>query len=178
MSQYWAGYHGLALVLDTNEFTLFLNNYRKLHTDDTTRALDEQTNDGENPLLDCTIREYPFQPCVGDKEFYVVNVLTEDNDGMCFIPCHRPDGSTNEAVLDENGKYVQSVIVENLRSQDSFVFFTDEDMTSGSYLDGKTKRYDSFQDVLTEFQNKMKDYLPEDFNWDSHIGDFSYACFA
>ena len=132
----------------------------------------------ENPLLDCTIREYPFQPCVGDKEFYVVNVLTEDNDGMRFVPCHRPDGSTNEAVLDENGKYVQSVIVENLRSQDSFVFFTDEDMTSGSYLDGKTKRYDSFQDVLTEFQNKMKDYLPEDFNWDSHIGDFSYACFA
>lgn len=154
MSQYWAGYHGLALVLDTNEFQIFLNNYRKLHTDDTTRALDEQTDDGENPLLDCTIREYPFQPCVGDKEFYVVNVLTDDNDGM------------------------RSVIVENLRNQDSFVFFTDEDMTSGSYLDGKTKQYHSFQDVLTEFQNKMKDYLPEDFNWDSHIGDFSYACYA
>ena len=31
---------------------------------------------------------------------------------------------------------------------------------------------------VSEFKNKLEAFLPEDFDWDAHIGIYSYACYA
>lgn len=179
MSSYWAGYHGLALVLSGEEFQAFTDAYCKAHpTDETARILKGGAD--ENGY---SIRELPFRASeekseFWKSEFYVTDVLTDSCEGMSLIPIHYPDGVTNTYERDEDGKLVRSVHVENLHGKNCYAFFADHEVTSGSYFDRKEDRYETYEDLLREFQGKLKAYLPEDFDWDAHIGDFSYACFA
>lgn len=108
----------------------------------------------------------------------MTDVLTDSCEGMSLIPIHYPDGVTNTYELDEDGRLVRSIHVENLHGKDCYAFFADHEVTSGPYFDRKEERYETYEDLLREFQGKLKTYLPEDFDWDAHIGDFSYACFA
>ena len=40
------------------------------------------------------------------------------------------------------------------------------------------KPYDSYEDFVDEFRRKMGQYLPEDFDWDAHIGRFNYSAYC
>lgn len=51
-------------------------------------------------------------------------------------------------------------------------------MIGPSVFMGKGHTYHSYEEIREEFQLKLKAYLPKDFDWDSHIGVFSYASYA
>nr|WP_317439871.1 hypothetical protein [uncultured Enterocloster sp.] len=40
------------------------------------------------------------------------------------------------------------------------------------------KPYASYEALRQEFKDKLERYLPDDFDWDAHIGRFRYAAYA
>ncbi len=40
------------------------------------------------------------------------------------------------------------------------------------------KPYASYQDFVQEFRDKVGSYLPEDFDWNVHLGYLSYAAWG
>ena len=38
--------------------------------------------------------------------------------------------------------------------------------------------YKSTEEIVKEFNEKLAAYIPDDFDWESHIGFFQYAAFA
>ena len=59
---------------------------------------------------------------------------------------------------------------------ESYMFFSDRVLDSP--LAVERRPYNSYGEFKQEFKDKMAAYLPDDFNWDAHIGRFSYACFG
>ncbi|MBQ6857620.1 MAG: hypothetical protein IJO13_11025 [Lachnospiraceae bacterium] len=63
-----------------------------------------------------------------------------------------------------------------MRDKNLYVVFSDKDMMSVESFE--KKRYDSYEELVQEFKDKLQNYLPDDFEWDIHIGNFSYAAYA
>lgn len=40
------------------------------------------------------------------------------------------------------------------------------------------KPYASYQNFIQEFKDKVGGYLQEDFNWNAHLGNLTYAAYA
>ena len=166
MSQYWGAYHGVALVLTEPEFETFLDNYEKSYSN-----------------IKDTIEETSLQECLfhngknPEKTFDITPVSTDDCSGMILFPFINKNGNVNERIFDEKNTLIQDIIYHDLRAENCYAIFSDKDFTSGRVFNPKY-RYNSYDELLEEFQNKLKAYLPADFDWNSHIGDFSYACFA
>lgn len=156
MSSYWAGYYGVALVLTDEEFDDFCEKYKSI------KLIDDDTfNDALN---ENGVRDYNFIKSDKNGVFDIIDVCTEDCDGMCLIPYFH-EGK-------ENKHHANTA----LRLNSCYVVFSDKSMDS---LSAFTKRpYESYEDLVQEFKNKLECYLPEDFNWDEHIGRFSYAAYA
>lgn len=79
-------------------------------------------------------------------------------------------------VDEEKSKNPEFVDWIDLRSETSYMVFCDRD------LDGPMsfvkKPYDSYEDFVDEFRRKMGQYLPEDFDWDAHIGRINYSAYC
>lgn len=156
MSQYWSGYHGTALVLREDEFLDFLNCYIKQRNIDLTpEEIDDELNDfvfhSSNVLF---------------LEFQFVRISPDTCDGMVLSPFYQSCSD------------VESVTPIDLRGETLYVLFSEKNMSSASVFRGKEYRYESYDELLSEFKAKLEGYLHGGFDWNSHVGDFRYAAFA
>lgn len=114
-----------------------------------------------------------------EKRFGIVRIPDDDiYDGMRFMP-YRVNGKFNVPYVivgEEKSKNPEFVDWIDLRSETSYMVFCDRD------LDGPMsfvrRPYDSYEDFVDEFRRKMGQYLPEDFDWDAHIGRFNYSAYC
>lgn len=178
MSSYWKGYYGTGLVLSQTEYDAFIAQYlqsnRLSHTE-----FDDALEDG----LLC---EYAFIKSKyshdtethmivqeQDKIFYIAEILTDNCDGMCLTP-YRVHGKPNLPLV--NGKPSKDYRAKDLRFENCYVIFSDQDVDGPSAFEHPV--YASYDEFVQEFKDKLEAYLPPDFDWDEHIGRFSYACYA
>lgn len=162
MSSYWAGYWGSALVLTEAEFCDFVKHYAKIHH---IENIEEKLKEAR------VVREYEWKKSLGDGTFEILDVLSHENDGMTFWPFMKKN---------KDGKYEPNVgphLVYNvMRSENCYVIFSDKNLDDvRSFFE---MRYPSYEVFKQEFKDKMEAYLPKDFDWDAHLGNFSYAAYA
>ena len=168
MSSYWAVYSGVGLVLREPEYRVFLAAYAKAHKLSET-FFDEYCED-------VSINEYEFiraKALVTNMElkpFWVTEITTDTCEGMYFKPFVY-NGKPN--TFEERGL---NIIDYRWSDKDCYVFFSDKNMEGyNAFLE---KPYASYGDFVQEFKDKLAAYLPDDFEWDEHLGNFSYACYA
>lgn len=156
---YWAAYHGQGLVLSEQEFHAFLKNYEeKCRNND---LLDEI---GKYKAGDIGLNAINFVTGAGRK-FSIFPVEDGDMEGFRLTP-YRVDGKPN----------IDWDINESIPFNNVYV------VTADKAIDGmdcfEKKAYESYEQFVEEFKDKMDGCLPAGFDWDSHIGIYSYACFA
>lgn len=174
MSSYWAGYYGTALVLNENEFEDFLNKYTEIrHPETFTRPYIDQL------FEDCPIGEYDFiksrvpeTPAALADCFNITPVLHEETDGPWFAPFIRPNGDWN---LIDGIKYTD-IETDITRGENRYVIFSDCNLDSPR--NWVKPAYPTYDSLVQEFKDKLQKYLPDDFDWNAHIGRFSYAAYA
>lgn len=169
MSSYWCGYYGTALVLKADEYEAFLNRYAKENNINPEELNDELDTYG--------VREYQFKKSSRKNEsleeenvFSIIDILEDDCDGMRLFPFF-VNGKEN---TEENFGY--DIVMHELQHYNLYVVFSDKNFHSPNVF--KKPAYTSYNALLNEFKDKMKTYLPNDFDWDQHIGSFSYAAYA
>ena len=193
MSEWNAGYYGSGLRLNEEEFTRFFERYLALNPKEPKMAMEYfvsiATYDPEEAfeltaeaVQDCGYipsnlagTEIAMDP-ESEKRFGIVRIQNDDiYDGMRFMP-YRVNSKFNVPYItagEEKSKNPEFVDWIDLRSETSYMVFSDRD------LDGPMsfvrKPYDSYEDFVDEFRRKMGQYLPEDFDWDAHIGRFNYS---
>lgn len=196
MSEWNAGYYGSGLRLNEEEFMSFFKRYLALNPKELKMAIEyfapEATCDQEEAFeltaeadQDCGYvpsnlagTEIAMDP-ESEKRFGIVRIPDDDiYDGMRFMP-YRVNGKFNVPYVivgEEKSKNPEFVDWIDLRSETSYMVFCDRD------LDGPMsfvrRPYDSYEDFVDEFRRKMGQYLPEDFDWDAHIGRFNYSAYC
>lgn len=165
MSSYWAAYYGDALVMSKKEFDSFLEHYAGMYGLDANEMFEEES-----------VNEYGFICSKNaDRTFEITEVSTDSCEGMYFIPFMH-EGTVNKTKFADNGDIIQAIETRNLHGRDSYVVYADKNRFYG---DGVfSSPYASYQEMKQEFMDKLEKYLPEDFDWDAHIGAFSYAQYA
>ena len=58
----------------------------------------------------------------------------------------------------------------------SIVLFAKQNRLSGKAFENPP--YRSYDELVGEFKGFLQEYLPDDFDWDNHVGVFRYACYA
>lgn len=196
MSEWNAGYYGSGLKLNEEEFMSFFKRYLALNPKELKMAIEYfapgATCDQEEAFeltaeadQDCGYvpsnlagTEIAMDP-ESEKRFGIVRIPDDDiYDGMRFMP-YRVNGKFNVPYVivgEEKSKNPEFVDWIDLRSETSYMVFCDRD------LDGPMsfvrRPYDSYEDFVDEFRRKMGQYLPEDFDWDAHIGRFNYSAYC
>lgn len=176
MSSYWSAYYGAALVLNENEFDDFLNRYVKrknIKREEFDAGLEDTVIDefqwlrSDAKVEDTTI----FEENANDynKCFEITFICKDTCDGMYLIP-FRYKGRPNTT------EYQERVHAFSTRDDNLYVIFSDKDLCSPTCFEEKP--YPSYEAFVQEFKDKMEKYLPEDFDWDEHLGNFSYAAYA
>lgn len=155
---HWAGYYGQGMALTKKEFETFLENYKSGCTDEESlRQLKAVEKEEE------WIEDVKFMSESG-KEHYVTYVDDGNTEGFRLIP-YRMKGIVNKdweaADMPQNNVYV---------------FPSDKAVDGMTCFDEKV--YGSYDEFVQEFKDKLGAYLPGDFDWDAHIGIYTYACFG
>ena len=196
MSEWNAGYYGSGLRLNEEEFMSFFKRYLALNPKEPKMAIEYfapgATCDQEEAfeLTAEADQECGYVPSnlagtgiamdpESEKRFGIARIPDDDiYDGMRFMP-YRVNGKFNVPYVivdEEKSKNPEFVDWIDLRSETSYMVFCDRD------LDGPMsfvkKPYDSYEDFVDEFRRKMGQYLPEDFDWDAHIGRFNYSAYC
>lgn len=180
MSGYYVGYHGSALVLREDEYDEMIETYQKKIV---SRLKEPLREDFQNLVIDqdCLLSEYPFirssylecdpNEILEDEDeanarvFDIINISAEEFDGMLLIPyCN--DGKLH---LEHDTEI-------SFHGEDVYVIFSDIQLDSP--LTFISKPYESYDSFVDEMKGKLACYLPSDFDWDTHIGSFSYCCFV
>lgn len=162
MSSYWAGYSGVGLVLREPEYVRFLKEYSKKHSLSET-FFDEYCKEQ-------SINEHGFVRTNGEKNFFVTEISTDCCEGMYFKPFIY-NGEPN--TYDKRGL---NIIDYRWSDENCYVFFSDKNMEGyNAFIEKPYASYDAF---VQEFKDKLSGYLPDDFEWDEHLGNFAYACYA
>lgn len=164
MSSFWAAYYGDALVLTEKEFDDFCEKYAQVN------KLEKED------MFEDSIRGYNFKKGNDPEEtFTIVDILSDYADGKYFVPFFT-EGIPNEAVYDEDDKLIKRAVVSSWREHDCYAIFAEHNRYSGrAFL---MPPYSSYKEFVQEFKDKLEKYLPEDFDWDGHLGCFSYAAYA
>lgn len=156
---YWAGYGGQGLALDPSEFFGFLDNYAKNCKDKKTLKMIRLLKKAE-----IDVSEVTFLSSSG-KEFSFFCADEGCCEGFRLVP-YRMGGKKNDK-WDAN---------ESIPSNDVYVLDPDIPIDGMDCFDKKA--YDSYEEFVMEFKDKVGACLPAGFNWDAHIGVYSYACYA
>lgn len=186
MSSYWAGYHGSGLVLSQAEMDAFLKEYKK-------------KNPSQADSLDEAVEDYPFEeinficaPYAGTitenvqencpssflgQTFCFEKISDDCCEGPMFVPFFRSDGRMNRHECREDGTYEGiSMQTPDLENGALYVLFSHKDLDSvNAFFE---RPYASYNDFVKEFVDQLGAYLPEDFDWNAHLGNLSYACYA
>lgn len=175
MSSFYEAYYGSALVLDQDEFDELIDTYQNKII----RRLKQSLIDDFDGLVldeDGLLSEYPFIKSKFQDEdpntileeesnsqiFDIIEISSDNCDGMFLIPYYN-NGKLNWEP--NSGKSFHGKTV--------YVIFSDNQLDSP--LTFLAKPYESYDDFINEFKDKLANYLPSDFDWDAHVGSFSYS---
>ena len=182
MSQYYAPTYGTALVLSEKEYFSFLKQYKKI-----CKPIMDKEDENDLGLAimeeDCSLEECFFAKSEVIKEkikenlpfpktelnspnllfFNIQHVSTDESDGMGLYPMKKY-------------KKDDSKEFKNLRSEDCYAIWSDKSTSLNSVLNNQT--YKSKDEIINEYKTKLQAYLPDDFDWEEHIGSFSFCTFA
>lgn len=163
MSSYWAGGHGVALMLTMEEAKKIVKRHMNhFPNDDVTEFLEKNG-------IECNFEEFEFTNIRGENPFKMTYISTDYCDGMCFIPFRLFDGSDNIGECKRDAIYFW-------RTKDTVAIFADHNMECmEAILDPP---YKSYEDLLNEFKGKLEGLVPDDFNWYDRIGSLSFAAYA
>ena len=181
MSGYWSAASGTALILHKEEVSDFftrylLETYRKNGvTDEDLDFINSTISDygSDFHFLRSTYRQSlledfrSLESCVDERTaaehtkelFDCVEYCEEECSGGVLYPFKKP----------ASGKFVD---VED----GSCIIYTDKSTRPQDLLgnDG----YKSTEEIVKEFKEKLAAYVPDNFDWESHIGFFQCAVFA
>lgn len=181
MLEYWSATSGTALIISKEEvrdfFTRYLlETYRK-----------DGVTDEDIDFINSTISDYgddfyflrsayrqslledfhSMESCVDERTaaehtkelFNCVEYCEEECSGGMLYPFKKP----------ASGKFMD---VED----GSYIIYTDKSTRPQDLLgdDG----YKSIEEIVKEFKEKLAAYVPDNFDWESHIGFFQCATFA
>ena len=184
MSSYWAGYAGLTLMLEKEEITDFFKRYlAKTFYKDSDDIPVEKLQDliseysapeigfvkskcvNENPFttLEESVVDVNFDKSNTEKLFTIMPWDEDQYDGALFIPMEK------DKRCDEDDCFT-------FRESDAIFVWADKSIIPWEILNGSS--YKSTDDIINEFKDKLSAYLPDDFNWKTHIGFIEYAAFA
>lgn len=152
MSSYWAGYAGIGMMISEDEMKGFVSRYKKLLGD-------------TQPDLDLS-NPNDFWYYLSNNEGVII--LSNDvAEGFLFYP-YMLKGKPNTEYEDT---------APCLGREKVYIFPADFDNNSVGALFIPGRRYNSFEDMVSEFKRKYQMFFPEDFDWKSHIGQYQYACY-
>lgn len=153
MYGYYEPYQATGCVLSGKEFAYFLQKYTAKHP---------ECDITEDTLNEIYLNEYDFERSDDAGFFEVADIGSGETDGMYLCPF----------ALEKDPKYR----LIDLRGTDQYVVFSDYDPSTLEFIE--KPRYHSYADILNEFKGKLKEYLPEDFSWDKHIGRIFYTVYS
>lgn len=180
MSSYWSAISGTVLVLNKKEVEDFFKKYVSINfkngkePNDDMRELKEMIDENgyeETPFFRSSCREqlilsFPTLKSCMDADFGEIekNIFT----AMLYDEDEYSGGMMYKFNC-ENGNFAG---VDSGR----LLFFADKSTRPQDILTDKS--YKSTEEIVDEFKDKLSAYLPEDFDWDSHIGFFQCAAYA
>lgn len=193
MSSYWSAMTGTGLLLSAKEYENLMLKYLQLNFDP--NADKAMINDymetcsditgNESPLISASCYEtmkgfYPtfesffetIEKNTDDPASITKNLIyfnrynTDEYSGGIFYPI---DTSDHEEF---NGKKIPYHDVED----DSEILYTKFSTLPMDLLENK--HYTSMNDIVNEFKDSVGAYLPDNFDWEKHIGYFMCAAYA
>lgn len=178
MSQYFSAVSGMAVVFSPKEVTEFLTRYLL-----ETYKKDGVTDDDVNYITDCVsdsfylirskyrfdfIKEFPsIEKCMDDN-------IIEKHKNKLFKCIEYNENSCSGGILYPLSRFVCEQFVDV--NDGSYVIYTDKS-TRPQDLFAKDG-YKTIDEIVEEFKEKLAAYVPDDFDWESHIGFFQCAAFA
>lgn len=185
MSSYWAGYAGTALVLSNDEFQAMMKAYREKNPKDmelleAEHGYDYNTDYDRAELLRSAFHGKYTRANLKPEENtdkYTSPVMINDSccDGATLTPFYI-NGKKNVTEYNQQHEPTQFQQYTIFPDETVWAFFSDKAMNGVDAFDEKP--YASYQDFVQEFKDKLQTYLPHHFDWDNHIGYFTYACYA
>lgn len=195
MPSYWSAMMGTALILSPAEYDNMLLNYLQTtfkphanlkdasHYMDSCEELSDEVPVIKASCLDAIKPLYPtmdaFLEKLQDAAYHpnddtsiAKNLIhfnrynTDEYSGGVFYPI---DTSANE---EYNGQRMPYFDV----ADDSEVMYTNFSTLPIDLL--KAKHYTSIDDIVNEFKDAIGTYLPNDFDWEKHVGVFMCAAYA
>ena len=195
MSSYWSAVTGTALILSPAEYNNMLLNYLQTtfkpyaNINDANHYMSscEELSD-EVPVIKASCRDAikPLYPTMdafleklqddayhsNDDTSIIKNLVhfsrynTDEYSGGIFYPI---DTSANEEFDGYKMPYFDV-------ADDSEIMYTRFSTLSIDLL--KAKHYTSNDDIVNEFKDAIGAYLPDDFDWEKHVGVFMCAAYA
>ena len=149
---------GIGCVLSTKEFKNFIKRYYERHPD---------LSENEIKTLNLSITESTF----GERSF-------KRSDGHGFFTFKEIDPEYNDEIklfpLKQKNKCNQSYI--NLQKKKHYAILWDmhPNLNISELLNVSFDKNDIKQ-IQEDFKGALRDYLPEKFRWNKHIGIYSYT---
>lgn len=187
MSSYWAGYSGAGLVLKENEFAAFLEKYKEKNPS-MAESLKEALENEELGEYWFLKSKHAGEAVGGLQDMNDENIgkamifceLSDDCiDGLTFWPFYRPDGRMNVMEEKPDDEWEDQEMHHPMWESGEckcYVIWSEKDFTSPRVFERPA--YGSYGEFVQEFKDSMEAYLPEDFDWNAHLGYMSYACYA
>lgn len=166
MSQYYAGYEVLGLLLIDGEIDAFKRAYIEKNLAHYRREQGRTREDMEEIAEEwITTNETLYvdeETHTGELELIYVSV--DQCDGMILYPASRYN---KEPQYDGKGYRAHNCLIIAAEYQPSTI----QQLAGDPF-------YKDYDELLAEFKNKLQEILPNNFPWDERIGDFQYACYA
>lgn len=178
----WKANHGTALVLNRFEFYAFIEVYLK-KTNDKERSIEQLIDEiieNNVQLIRSKYLETKNNVTKDEHKFYVTPIMNYETDGAYLVPYFtEKDGELikNTHKTYQNGRFTLNpdYVRHDLHWDDAYAIFSDKALDSADAFEEKP--YASYDALVQEFHDKAKAYLPEDFNWNDHIGVIDYAIY-
>lgn len=167
MSSNWYAESGTALILDEKETIEFCKKYLKeicgrdmLKVPDAYTAVEEL--DTRTLIRSKYKKADPSSIEENDEKHFQISLYEDEMSGGIFYPFECDERCGEDDCFELYGDYYG-------------IFFTDKSTLPQEIFKGT---YSSMDEIIDEFKEKLEDYLPEDFNWKTHIGFIQYAIYA
>ena len=183
MCSYWAALSGIVLKLSDEEFEDMLLVYlRKTYKKDATAT---DVADYQELISDYGERESYF--LTATKKNDIINELPELSDtfGLSNEQVEKFHDSVFSFDRYSDDQYSGGIIypIKGLENnifedvaEDSYLLFSNKPAMSLEILSGRS--YKTLDELVQDYKDTIGEYLPEDFDWESHIGFFQCAAYA
>lgn len=179
---YWSACSGTGLVLSLPEFEAMIERYKTLNPDQA-QAVDEALENGNleelrlvpSDAAGAKLKNFqdPDDPISKKLAFLMSEANSDYAEGAEIWPFYRPDGSMN--VVD--GEHPEKLCRDAMGIHNAcYVCWSERSMCDARSFEKKP--YMSYMEFKYEFTSRFGKYLPEDFDWDAHLGYISYAVYA